>query len=76
MSKHVRHNEFTAIIGRADERFIGYRPEIPGANRRVKNIEDCKKNLADAIALIIEIRREDAARGLPAKAVRNIIRIS
>ena len=76
MSKHVLHNEFTAIIEREEEWFLGYCPEIPGANGQGKNIEDCKKNLADAIALILEDRREDAARGLPTDAVQDIISIS
>lgn len=42
MSKDVLHNEFTAVIVRNDEWFIGRCPGIPGANRQGKNIEDCK----------------------------------
>ena len=65
MSKHTLHNEFTAIIERDGKWCIGYCPEIPGANGQGESVEECKKNLADAIALILQDRREDAQRGLP-----------
>jgi len=76
MSKHILHNEFTAIIERDEEWYIGYCPEIPGANGQGKSVEECKKSLGDAIALILQDRREDAARGLPAGAVQDIITVS
>ncbi len=58
----VSYNEFTAIIERDEEWYIGYCPEIPGANGQGKTAEECKKNLAEAISLILEDRREDAKR--------------
>lgn len=76
MSKHVLHNEFTAIIERDEGWYLGYCPEITGANGQGKNVEECKKNLADAIALILQDRREDAERGLPPDAVQDIVNIS
>jgi len=76
MSKHVLHNEFTAIIERDEEWYIGYCPEIPGANGQGKSVDECKKNLADAISLILQDRREDVERGLPADAVQDIVSIS
>jgi len=48
------HNEFTAIIEEDGEWFIGYCPEIPGANGQGRTIEECRENLAEAIALILE----------------------
>ena len=69
-------NEFTAIIEQDEEWYIGYCPEIPGANGQGKTVEECKKNLAEAISLILEDRREDALRGAPANAKREIINIS
>ena len=62
MPKHVLHNDFTAIIERDEEWHIGYCPEIPGANGQGKSAEECKENLADAIALILQDRREEAQR--------------
>ena len=67
------HNEFTAIVERDGEWFIAYCPEIPGANGQGTTKDECLQNLADAIELVLEDRREDALRGLPADAVRDVV---
>lgn len=76
MSERTLHNEFTAIIERDGKWYIGYCPEIPGANGQGETLEECRKDLAEAIALILQDRREDAHRGLPADAVQEIISLS
>jgi len=67
------HNEFTAIIERNGEWFIGYCPEIPGANGQGRSVEECREDLAEAIALILEDRREDGLRGVPQDAIREMV---
>ena len=52
-------NEFTAIFQQDGDWFIAYCPEIPGANGQGLTREEARQNLADAIALILEDRRED-----------------
>lgn len=76
MEKDVLHNEFTAIIERDGQWYIAYCPEIPGANGQGKSIEECKENLSDAIALILQDRREDAHRGLPEDALEETVSVS
>lgn len=76
MSKHTLHNEFTAIIERDGKCYIGYCPEIPGANGQGETVEECKKNLAEVIALILQDWWEDAQRGLPADAVQDVVSLS
>jgi len=68
-------NEFEAIIERDGEWFVAYSPEIPGANGQGRTVDDARENLAEAIALILEDRREDAERGLPADAIRSTVLI-
>ena len=70
------HNEFTAVFEKEGDWYIGYCPEIPGANGQGRTIEECRNNLADAISLILEDRREDALRGVPADARKETIKIS
>ena len=70
------HNEFTAIIEKDGALFIGYCPEVPGANGQGTTIEECRQNLAEAIALILQDRREDALRGVPEDALQEMITIS
>lgn len=66
-------NEFTAVVERDGEWFIAYCPEIPGANGQGRTKEECLDNLTDAIELVLEDRREDALRGIPAEAMRETV---
>jgi len=68
-------NEFTAIIERDGEWHIAYCPEIPGANGQGKTKDEALESLADAIALILEDRREDGLRGVPPDALRERVTV-
>ena len=67
------HNEFTAVIEHEGDWYIAYCAEVPGANGQGRTREECLRNLADAIALVLEQRREDSLRGLPADATRETV---
>ena len=69
-------NEFTSIIERDGEWFVGYCPEIPGANGQGKTADECRSSLAAAIALILEDRREDGLRGVPPTAEKGTVVVS
>lgn len=64
-------NEFTAIIERDDDWFIAYCPEVPGANGQGRTIEEVRANLADAIALILEHRREQLTGPSPSQGANH-----
>jgi predicted RNase H-like HicB family nuclease len=66
-------NEFTAITERDGEWYVAYCPEIPGANGQGRSADEARENLAAAIALILQDRREDALRGAPPEAVRSTV---
>ncbi|MEK0371245.1 MAG: type II toxin-antitoxin system HicB family antitoxin, partial [Nitrosopumilus sp.] len=51
------HNEFTCIIEKDEDWFISYCPEIPVANGQGRTIEECRKILSEAIALILKNRK-------------------
>lgn len=67
------HNEFTAVFERDGDWVIAYSPEIPGANGQGRTKDEARDNLAQAIALILEDRREEGLRGLPAEAERGTV---
>ncbi|MBW4690640.1 MAG: type II toxin-antitoxin system HicB family antitoxin [Lyngbya sp. HA4199-MV5] len=70
------HNEFIAIIEAAAEGgYFAYCPEIVGANGQGETIEACRDDLAAAIALILDDRREDALRGIPEDAIHQIVSV-
>ena len=68
----MRH-EFTAVFERDGGWYVAYCPEIPGANGQGKTKEKARRNLADAIALILEDRRDDGLRGVPDDAERETV---
>ena len=67
------HNEFTAVFEKDGEWVIAYCPEIPGANGQGRTREEARESLADAIALILDDRREDSLRGLPPDAEKETV---
>jgi predicted RNase H-like HicB family nuclease len=62
-------NEFTAVIEQDGEWSVAYCPEVPGANGQGHTREEVLESLRQAIALILEDRREDGLRGIPADAI-------
>jgi predicted RNase H-like HicB family nuclease len=66
-------NEFTGIFEKDGDWYIGYCPEVPGANGQGKTLEECRTSLADAIKLILEDRREQGLAGIPTDAVRETV---
>ena len=67
------HNEFTAVFERDDEWIIAYCPEIPGANGQGRTKDDARESLSQAIRLILEDRREEGLRAVPADADRETV---
>jgi predicted RNase H-like HicB family nuclease len=67
------HNEFTAIVEQDGPLHIAYCAEVPGANGQGKSREECLANLRDAIALILEYRREESLRALPPDAKQELV---
>lgn len=69
--------EFTAVIEPAEEGgYWAVCPEVPGANGQGETVEEAKQDLAAAIRLILDDRREDALRGLPEGAIRDVVSVS
>ena len=66
-------NEFTAVYEHDGDWVIAYCPEVPGANGQGHTKDEARASLADAIALILEDRRDEGLRGVPADAEREVI---
>jgi predicted RNase H-like HicB family nuclease len=64
---------FTAIYEKGDKYYIGYCPEVPGANGQGETLEECRESLKEAIKLILEDRLEDALRGIPDDAIQEMV---
>ena len=69
--------DYNLIIEVAEEGgFIGYIPEIPGANTQGETEEEVRQNIVEAIQLIQEIRKEDALEALKGSTHYTLERIS
>ena len=66
-------NQFTAVIEQDERWYIAYCPEIPGANGQGRTRDEARKSLAEAIALILDDRREEGLRGVPPEATRETV---
>jgi predicted RNase H-like HicB family nuclease len=64
------HNEFTAIVEQDGDGFIAYCAEVPGANGQGLTKDECLGNLREAIALMLEFRREESFRSVAARLSR------
>lgn len=71
----MRH-EFTAIIEKDDKWFVGFCPEVPGANGQGLTQQECLQNLAEAVDLTLQDRLEDGLRGVPSDAIRQVLTLA
>jgi predicted RNase H-like HicB family nuclease len=69
------HNEFTAVFERDDDWYVAYSPEIPGANGQGRTKEEARRSLIDAIALILQDRREEGLKGVPPDAEKETVTV-
>jgi predicted RNase H-like HicB family nuclease len=68
---------FTAIFEKADDWYIGYVEELPGANTQGRTLEETRGNLREAIELVLVSNRELAEMGLTSKQfVREEIKVA
>lgn len=63
--------KFTAVYEQHGEWWIAYVEELPGANTQGRTLEEARKNLKEAVQLIIEANRELARAEAEG---RNVIR--
>ena len=61
------------IFEKGERYYIGYCPEVPGANGQGETIDECRENLREAIELILETRAEEALKDLPEDAIEEVL---
>lgn len=66
-------NEFTAIVEYDGPWYVAYCAEVPGANGQGTSREECLANLREAIALILDQRRQDSFRAMPPDAKQEVV---
>ena len=66
---------FTGFYGRGENHYIGYCPEVPGANGQGETMEECRESLGEATKLILQDRLEEALKNMPAGTVREPVMV-
>ena len=57
----------TAVFEKSPDGYFGYVAELPGANTQGKTLEETKRNLVEAIQLVLEANRELAEEDIAGK---------
>ena len=68
--------QFTAVYMKRGKWYIGYVEEIPGANTQGKTLSEAKRNLKEALYLILEANRAIAHRTHPQHAIEEPISVA
>ena len=55
--------KLTAVYEKSPFGYIGYIEELPGANTQGKTLEDTKRNLIEAVSLILKANKIDKPGG-------------
>lgn len=57
-------NKVTAVFEQDGEWIVAYCPEIPEANGQGKTCDEARQSLQEAVALLLQDRRQDALGGV------------
>jgi len=56
--------EFTAVFKKFPEGYAAFVEELPGANTQGETLEEARRNLAEAVQLVLEANRQLAEEGI------------
>ncbi len=66
-------HQFTSVIEKRGKWYVAYVEEIPGVNTQGRTLSEARRNLKDALAMVIEANRDLSAKGRSADALREPI---
>jgi len=66
-------SQYNVIFEKGEKYYIGYCPEVPGANGQGETLEECRESVKEAIKLILQDRLEDALKGIPEDAIKGTV---
>ena len=69
-------HQFTSVIEKRGRWYVAYIEEIPGVNTQGRTLVEARRNLKDALKLVIEANRELAAKRRSNSALREPITVS
>lgn len=61
--------EFTAVFRKVPEGYIAFVEELPGANTQAATLDEARRNLKEAVGLVLEANRALAEESLKGEKV-------
>jgi len=61
--------EFSAVFRKVQEGYIAFVEELPGANTQAATLDEARRNLKEAVALMLEANRTLAEESLKGEKV-------
>jgi predicted RNase H-like HicB family nuclease len=71
----MKQRYHTIIKPEANGWFVGWVEEIPGTITQGRSLEECRRNLRDALELMVETHRDEARLGLDPSCIQEAIEI-
>ena len=69
--------QFTAVFRRVPEGYIGFVEELPGANTQGTTLDEARRNLREAVGLVLAANRSLAAEATAgAEVIREALKIT
>ena len=72
----VMKHQFTSVIEKQGKWYVAYIEEIPGVNTQGRTLAEARRNLKEALTMVIEANRELAAKQRSEDALREPITVS
>ena len=72
----VMKHRFTSVIEKRGKWYVAYIEEIPGVNTQGRTLAEARRNLKEALTMVIEANRELAAKQRSEDALREPITVS
>jgi predicted RNase H-like HicB family nuclease len=69
-------HQFTSVIEKRGKWYVAYVEEISGVNTQGRTLAEARRNLKEALTLVIETNRELAAKRRSEDALRESITVS
>ncbi|OGE83656.1 MAG: hypothetical protein A3B10_04340 [Candidatus Doudnabacteria bacterium RIFCSPLOWO2_01_FULL_44_21] len=68
--------QFTAIYQKHGKWFSAWIEEIPGVNTQGRTLKEAKKNLKEALSLVIEVNRAMSRKEISGQIIREPLKLS
>ncbi len=66
-------HQFTSVIEKRGKWYVAYIEELPGVNAQGRTLPEARRNLKDALKMVISANRELSGRGRSADAKRELV---